>query len=419
MDNMDNMNNVNDMNDIEFGTIEKQEITPDYNQQKNGYINIQNVPIKKSRFKRFAPFVATTLISAVIGGVAGGAYVNYYISQNTYTAPITYYSNLNQAKPVDYVPPTSLIARIAEEVGPAIVGISTTGVSQSVFGESVVPSGAGSGIIFDSTGYIVTNQHVIDGGKEITVTLAGGKKFPAQVVGADARSDLAVLKINAGNNNLPAARFGDSDKVRVGDLAVAIGNPLGEYEGSVTSGIISALNRKMNINEGDVERRYSLMQTDAAINPGNSGGALINGNGEIIGINTIKYVDSKVEGIGFAIPINNAKPILEELMKNGYISRAQLGVTITAVTEEMMKSHNFPEGVRIEEVRRGSAAEAAGLRPMDVIVEINGVKVKANEDLISELEKFKPGDSVNLKVWRDGQNLDIPVTLGEQTKQVS
>lgn len=412
---MDNMNNM------DFDVREKQELPMEYGHQKNGYINIQSVPVKKSRIKKMAPFIATTLISAIIGGIAGGAYVNHLVGQNAaITTPITSSTSQNQMKPVSYVPPSGLIAKIAEEVGPAVVGISTKGVVQGFFGEKNVAGGTGSGIVFDKKGYIITNQHVIEGGKEIIVTLAGGKSFPAQVVGADAQSDLAVLKINPGKVELPIANFGDSDKIRVGDLAVAIGNPLGEeYAGSVTSGIISALNRKMNINEGDYERRYRLIQTDAAINPGNSGGALINENGEIIGINTIKYVDSKIEGMGFAIPVNDAKPIIEQLMKNGYVSRPFLGVTVVTITEDMSKDYSCPVGAGVEEVRRGGAAEAAGLRPKDVIVEIEEVKVKTNEDLINELQKHKPGDSVKLKVWREGETLTIPVTLGEQRRQAN
>jgi len=389
-----------------------------YTHQRNGYINIQNVPVKKNRFKKIMPFIACTLISAIIGGIAGGAYVNYLAGKNTYTTPITSSTSQNQARTVtSYTPPNSLIAKIAEEVGPAIVGISTKAVARGFFGQSSIRTGSGSGIIFDKSGYIITNQHVIDGGEEITVTLAGGNKtFKARVVGADAKSDLAVLKINA--DNLPVAKLGDSDKIRVGDLAVAIGNPMGEeYAGSVTAGIISALNRRINLSDGEYDRRYKLIQTDAAINPGNSGGALINENGEVIGINTIKFVDSTVEGMGFAIPINDAMPIIDQLMKNGYVSRPYMGVEVITVTEEMAKDYNTRAGVGIQMVIRGGAAEAAGLKPGDVIIEIDGVALKTSDDLVSELEKHKVGDSVKLKIWRDGQILTIPVTLGENRQQ--
>lgn len=410
---MDYMDNDNiEKKDDEIMEVENNTL------QKNGYISIQNVPVKKSKFKKIAPFIACTLISAIVGGAAGGAYVNYLVGKNTYTTPITSSTSQNQVKTVSsYTPPNSLIAKIAEEVGPAIVGISTKGVAKGFFGEKSAQTGSGSGIIFDKRGYIITNQHVIDGGKEITVTLAGGSKtLKAQVVGADARSDLAVLKISA--DNLPVAKIGDSEKVRVGDLAVAIGNPMGEeYAGSVTSGIISALNRRMNVSDGEYDRRYKLIQTDAAINPGNSGGALINENGEVIGINTIKFVDSNVEGMGFAIPVNDAMPIVEQLIKNGYVSRPYLGVTVVTITSEMAADYKCPVGAGIEKVVRGGAAEAAGLKPKDIIVEIDGVAVNSNDALISELEKRKVGDSVKLKIWRDGQNLTLPVTLGENRQQ--
>ncbi|KPU42788.1 serine protease Do-like HtrB [Oxobacter pfennigii] len=395
-----------------------EESIDEYPLQRNGSINIQNVPVRKRRFKNLAPFIASMLVSAILGGIAGGAFVNYMFDRQPLTTPLTSSINQEIPKTVNYEPPSSLIAKIAEEVGPAIVGISTTGVAQNIFGQSKV-TGTGSGIIFDRKGYIITNQHVIDGGKEVTVTLAGGEKsFKAQVIGSDARSDLAVLKIEA--DNLPTAKLGDSDKVRVGDLAIAIGNPLGEeYAGTVTSGIISATNRKMSINDGEYDRRYKLIQTDAAINPGNSGGALINESGEVIGINTIKFIDADVEGMGFAIPVNEAKPIIDELMQNGYISRAQLGVVVVTITEDIAKEYNQPVGAGIEEVTSGGAAEAAGFKPKDIITEVNGVKIKSNEDLISELEKYKPGNSINVTVWREGKYMTIAVTLGEQRRQTS
>lgn len=428
MDNMDDMNSIDDMDKTYYDTESTGFVEHDVEgdkaaecDERSGSINIQNVPVKKSRFKKAVPFIATAIIASVIGAAGGGAYANYILSKNTYTTPITSStSQSNQTRTVSYTPPSSLIAKIAEEVGPAVVGISTEGVTKGFFGERTTVQGSGSGIIFDKSGYIVTNQHVIDGGKNITVTLAGDKSFAAQVIGADTKSDLAVLKINAGNINLPVANFGDSDKVRVGDLAVAIGNPLGqEYAGTVTSGIISALNRKMTVGDGEYDRSYELIQTDAAINPGNSGGALLNENGEVIGINSIKFVDDKVEGMGFAIPINDAKPIIDELMKNGYISRPQLGVIVVTIDEKASKEFNCPVGAGIEEVTRGGAAEAAGLKPGDVIVEANGIKITTNDDLIAELEKHKVGESIKLKIWREGQYTTIPVTLGEQRKQAS
>jgi serine protease Do len=433
MDNMSNDNNVDNMNKTEsmefsnFGSAENEssntdtyeQAVQDYEPQKNGFINIQSIPVKRHRLKKILPFALAVLVAALLGGAAGGAYVNYLIGRNAYISPIT--SSTSQGSPIkttNYSTSNSLIAKIAEEDGPTVVGISTKGVSQGFFGDKKVSVGTGSGIIFDKKGLIVTNQHVIDGGNDITVTLPGGKPLKAQIIGSDPSSDIAVLKINA--DNLPTAIFGDSSKLRVGDLAVAIGNPMGEeYAGTVTSGIISALNRTMNVEDGEYNRRYKLIQTDAAINPGNSGGALINENGEVIGINTIKYVGDKVEGMGFAIPINEVKTIVDQLLKNGYVSRPQLGVGVITITEDMAKEYKSQIGAGIETVTKGSSAEAAGLKPKDIITSIDEVKVISSDDLINELEKHKVGDQVKVTIWRDGQIQTLPVTLGEMNKKTS
>lgn len=431
---MDNMNydkdNMKFTNETQPGennmyiteyNLEAEKMAPDQyeGEWRNGHINIQSVPVKKHRFRKAIPIIASTLVSAVLGGVIGGVYVNYLTEQKNYEAPVTINQNkTGSANQISYTPPSGLIAKVASEVGPAIVGVDIKVVAESFFGQKQVGQGSGSGIIFDKRGYIVTNQHVIDGAgaNGITVTLAGGKKYPAQIIGQDNISDIAILKINA--NNLPVAAFGDSSKVRVGDLAIAIGNPMGEeFAGTVTSGIISALNRTVYVNEGDYSRRYKLIQTDAAINPGNSGGALINADGEVIGINTIKFVDTKVEGMNFAIPINEAKEIIDQLLNNGYVSRPYLGVEVVTVTEEDAKQLNMVAGIGVQKVFKGSAAETAGLKPRDIILEVQGVKVSTNDDFINELYKYKVGESITLKVWREGNTIDIPITLGEKKDQ--
>jgi serine protease Do len=388
----------------------------DFEPQKNGYISFQSVPVKKSRFKKFIPIVACSLISAILGGAAGGAYVGYRLGDSASTGYVPSGSTQSGGKIVGYTPSNNLITNIAEAVGPSVVGVNTQVVQSGFFGQKQVAEGSGSGIIFDANGLIVTNQHVIANAdpKNITVTLPGGKNFKAKVVGSDSVSDLAVLKINAAN--LPAAKLGDSSKLRVGDLAVAIGNPMGEaYAGSVTSGIISALNRKMYVNDDGYSRRYTLIQTDAAINPGNSGGALINQNGEVIGINTIKIADSEVEGMGFAIPISEARIVIDQLLKNGYVSRPYLGVEAGTVDEQTAKDYNTPVGAGIETVIRGGAAEKAGIMPGDIIVEVDGTAIKGSEDLIYQLEKHKAGDSIKIKLWRDGKDVMVTATLNEMT----
>lgn len=393
----------------------------DINQYKeatneNSYINFKNVPVKKNNFKKVVPLVICTLISSMLGGIIGGAYVNKVVSKNNYTTPISISTNQNTqtGSITNYTTPSnSLIAKIAADVSPSIVCIDTETVTSGFFGSSQTSQGSGSGIIFDKNGYIVTNQHVIDGAKKIVVTLPGGKQFDnVKIVGADPRSDIAVLKVDA--TDLPVAIFGDSSQVRVGDLAIAIGNPLGDdYAGTVTSGIISALNRKMTISDGQSPRLYTLLQTDAAINPGNSGGALLNERGEVIGINSVKFVDQQVEGMGFAIPSNDVKLVIEELIQKGYVSWPYIGIQLTVVTPDMAKQNNYPTGIGVVKVYTGSAAEKAGIKPLDIITKINDVKTETDTIFMNELYKHKVGDTIKLEIWRDGKTLSLDITLDE------
>lgn len=377
---------------------------------RKGYI-AQNKPVKRNIFRKVAPYLACIVISAIVGGAAGGAYMSYAANaDNQYTPPAI--TQGGGASTTSYTQPESLISKVASEVGPSVVGIDTQTVSQGFFGQQQMAQGSGSGIIFDKNGYIVTNQHVINGSSSITVTLAGGKTYPAKVIGQDPTSDIAVIKINV--TNLPAAKLGDSSKIRVGDLAVAIGNPMGEeFAGSVTSGIISALNRTITMNDGGYNRRYTLIQTDAAINPGNSGGALINQNGEVIGINSIKFADSNVEGMGFAIPINDVKTIISDLLNHGYVSHPYLGVSVETITSDMAQQYNCPAGAGVDAVAPGSSAEAAGIKPGDIITDFDGVKLLTSDDLANNLAKHKAGDTIKLTIWRNGASRTVTAAVGE------
>lgn len=309
---------------------------------------------------------------------------------------------------------------IASQVGPSVVGVINKTVVQpqryydpftgrsyyysdpSTEGQTV-EQGSGSGIIFQEDGYIVTNQHVIDGASEISVILNTGEEFTATLVGQDTKTDLAVLKIDPKDTKLTAATLGDSTTVQVGEPAVAIGNPMGqEFSGSVTAGIISAVNRTMNI-EG---RTYNLLQTDAAINSGNSGGALINQYGEVIGINSVKLSSSGVEGMGFAIAISEAKPIIDDLMSEGYVTgRPLVGISI--------KDTGY--GLFIASVSEGSGAAEAGLKVYDMILEVDGQKVSSTEEVNEIRDKKKAGDTLKFKILRDGETLEIDVKLKEDT----
>lgn len=364
---------------------------------------VKFVEEKRSRkLLRFLAMIFVVFFSAGIGGIIGG----YYVKKNyTNTSPL-YPTNTNTKQEVVSNIPKNSITKVAETVGPAVVGITN---NVTTFGGKTVKQGSGSGIIISKEGYIVTNQHVIEDASEVYVTLAGGKKLPARIIGADYRTDLAVLKVEA--DNLPVAKLGDSSKVRVGDVAIAIGNPLGEeFSGSVTAGVISAVNRKMTVDG----RSYKVIQTDASINPGNSGGALCNEAGEIIGINSLKI--SSAEGMGFAISINEAKPIIESLMKNGYVSRPFIGIYYEFIDEDTAKEYNVPVGAGIRSVERGSGAEEAGIRAGDIIVNFDGQELKKSEDLSDALEKHKVGDIVSAKIYRDGKYIDVKIKLGEKNK---
>lgn len=298
---------------------------------------------------------------------------------------------------------------IAKEVGPAVVGIVNKMEYRNFFGQTVDQSGSGSGIILSNDGYVVTNNHVIEGAKELTVVLNTGKEYSATLIGSDAKTDLALIKIEA--TDLTAAKLGDSDQLQAGELAVAIGNPLGqELAGTVTVGVISAVNRTIQSENATM----TLVQTDAAINPGNSGGALVNAYGEVIGINSMKFSGNDVEGIGFAIPINEAKPVISDLMKNGYVTgRPLIGISLREVSPEMAAINDLPAGLHVVEVAQGGAADVAGIKKGDVITAVNGKIVESASEVNEIKDAHKAGDTLKIQVSRDGQKMEFNVVLQE------
>ena len=306
------------------------------------------------------------------------------------------------------------IPDVAEKVGPAVVGIINKATSRSYYNNfqpETIEQGSGSGIIISSDGYIVTNNHVIEGAEALTVILNTGKEYDAVLKGADARTDLALLKIEA--TSLPFATLGDSTALRVGDLAIAIGNPLGqELAGTVTVGYISALNRSITIDN----KTLTLIQTDAAINPGNSGGALVNEYGEVIGINTAKISSNQLEGLGFAIPTAEARPIIEDLMAAGYVKgRPVIGISGQAISQQQAKMYGLCEGVYVYTMSTNSPAYAAGLKIGDVITQIEGQTVKTVDEINVIKNKYKPNDVISITVWRNGQTVTVKLVLGEET----
>ena len=276
----------------------------------------------------------------------------------------------------------------------------------------IIRKGSGSGVIISEDGYILTNNHVVDFADEVTVQTVNEKTYQAKIIGRDPSTDLAVLKIDA--NNLPTLENADSDKARVGEWVLAVGNPFEYLTSTVTAGIISAKGRDLNIIQG-ARTIEQFIQTDAAINPGNSGGALVDASGKLLGINTaIASQTGSYAGYSFAIPVNLAISIANDIIKHGgNIERTSLGVEVFVVDEEFAKEQNLgvTEGLLVNSVGENSAAQYAGVLPNDVLVEIDGKKLQKFEDLKQKIEMAKVGDSVLLKVWRNGKYLDIPVRL--------
>ncbi|HOQ16692.1 MAG TPA: trypsin-like peptidase domain-containing protein [Defluviitaleaceae bacterium] len=318
----------------------------------------------------------------------------------------------------------SIIPEIAKKIGPSVVSIRNTYVVTDWWNQERLQEGIGSGIVFhvnDKEVLIVTNYHVVANNNKLTVTFLGNYSVPATVVGLDSPSDLAVIKVlqedlpNEIRGKVKAAPFGNSDELEVGELAVAIGNPLGDaYDNTVTAGVISALNRKIQI----ADKELTLIQTDAAINPGNSGGALVGSRGTVIGINSIKLVDTSVEGMGFAIPINVAKPIIEELVNKGSVSRPYLGIMGQDINEDVSELYEIPIGVLVRQVIEGSGADAAGIQAGDIIIEFDGEKITSMKQLTKIIESHKVGDKIEVKLIRDGSyKKTVTVTLQQKPSE--
>lgn len=327
----------------------------------------------------------------------------------------TNYELSKSTKPMSY-------KNVISKVSDSVVSIATESISTDIWAENYVTKGAGSGVIIQSNGYIMTCNHVISGASKITVTLKDKRTYNAKLVGSNSDNDLAILKISA--TKLPTAKYGDSSKLQVGDEVVAIGNPLGELSHTATTGIVSALDRKLTI-EG---KTMNLLQTDASINPGNSGGALFDTSGLLIGIVDAKSSGSDVEGLGFAIPINKAAKLGKQLIETGEKAgesknkgilnnknRAVIGVTVQEVSEEQAKDIGLDSpGVYIREVNTPSA-NASGLKAGDRIIKVDGKEIKSISDLTKILRKHKPNDNVRVQGERDGKKFNTGVKLSAAT----
>ncbi len=307
------------------------------------------------------------------------------------------------------------VADIAAKLEKAVVGITNKSevvVPDMFFYRQQVQEveGYGSGIIISEDGHVLTNHHVVEDAKELFVIMSNGETVKAELIGSDAQSDIAVLKIEP--NNLTVAKIGDSSNMRKGDFAIAIGNPLGhQLAGTVNFGVISAANRSLELDG----RTMELIQTDAAINNGNSGGALVNMNGEVIGMNTVKFGGGNVEGLGFAIPSNVFKPIAQEIIETGKVSYPQkpwLGVYIGEITAEASQEYGYPQGVIITDVEPDGPAAKTGIKPADVIIGMDDKELKTIDELREILESHEVDDIVDIKLWRNGDEFTLKVKLG-------
>jgi len=383
----------------------------------------EHIPSQRYIRRRQTPMLALVLVAlfaALIGGIAGAYLAPTYIFGKLLPYPGGVSQNPNYTLPPLQGEGTTIdllaagaAAHVAQRVGPAVVGVVNQTRVSSPWGAYNQES-TGSGIIFDKTGLIVTNQHVVDNATDIYIVLSDTIQVKAQLMGSDKRTDLAVVKINPmdlppGSRDLPVVQFGDSSQIVQGELAIAIGNPLGmQFQRTVTSGIISAVERTLTLED----LTYRVIQTDAAINSGNSGGALVNSRGQVIGINQAKIGITGVEGMGFAIPVNVARPIIEDLVRHGKVIRPWLGIQGEALTPASAQRYGvtITQGIYIDIVA-DSPAQRAGLRRGDVITKYNGIELTTFDQLIELINSTGVNGTANLEVRRGNNTINISVKL--------
>ena len=382
-------------------------------------------PARKSKGWTSGRVIALTLCASLISGAlgAGGAITYHLLSRESASAPL-----------VGSAPETSVMLEgqreqaaldiqqvdTSKELTPAevyaanvnsTVGI-TTSITTNYWGYQTTSAASGSGFVLTNDGYILTNYHVVENSNSITVTCYNGDSYKATLIGYDKSNDIAVLKVDA--TGLVPVVLGSSDEMNVGDSVVAIGNPLGELTFSLTSGTVSALQRKITMSN---RVTMELIQTDCAINSGNSGGALFNLYGEVVGITNAKYSSSSsgasIDNIGFAIPIDDVRSIIESIIERGYISKPYIGVHVVDVSNET-QLYGLPAGASVQAIIPGGPAESAGLQVTDIITQVNGTDIGSASELVEYVGKCKSGDTLNLRVYRQGEYLQITITVGEQ-----
>jgi 2-alkenal reductase len=364
-------------------------------------------------------------VSAVIGAAAGGMAVYQAVGKTQTANPIQSILpnsntslNPNETLAIKSTDVETAVTQSVQKVGPAVVTIVGTIPGQmTFFGQTGDATVSGSGVFISDQGYILTNNHVVENTKEVYIVLSDGKQEKAAIVGTDIYADLAVLKTDS---KVPAvATLGNSDLLNPGESVIAIGSPLGNFKNTVTVGVVSATGR--SIDTGNGYQIEDLIQTDAAINHGNSGGPLMNLAGEVIGINTLVVRNTNsgdvAEGLGFAVPVNTARAVAEQIIQKGYFSRPYMGIRFQQVTPNVAAAYNLPVqwGVYVTEVANGGPASTAGLQQGDIIFKIGNVAIDETHSYINALFNFKPGDQVTVSAMRGNQQVDLNITLGESS----
>ena len=383
-------------------------------------------PQKPKKNRTGAKVTALVLSCALVGGAmgfGGSALQNHLAAKNADTeeaqqASVVYEGsretsviNIAQIDTSKEMTPAEVYAQNVNST----VGIRTS-ITTNYWGYQTQAAAAGSGFILSADGYILTNYHVVEDSNSITVSLYDGTEYDATLVGCDESNDIAVLKIDA--EGLTPVVLGDSDNLNVGDQVVAIGNPLGELTFSLTTGVVSALNREVTLSSNVT---MNLIQTDCAINSGNSGGALFNLYGEVIGITNAKYSSSSssseasIDNIGFAIPLNHVKNIVKSIIETGSITKPYIGVTVSSVSSEA-QGYGLPTGAAVRSVEADSPAAKAGLEENDIITEVDGTAINSSTELVNYVGEKTPGDELTFKVYRQGEELELTVTIGEKTQ---
>ena len=397
--------------------IQETQLLGEREQPKSSSYYVQQQEPKPKKRRLHGGLITTALISALIGGMLSSYIFPVYVFGKLMPYPDNYFGkDVKQVIQVEPQQTEFLVSAVAKKAMPSVVGITTQTVRQDFFFGEIRDSGVGTGVIIDSRGYILTNAHVVDNGSAsaVTVLFHDGSKKEAKVLWSDPALDLAVIKVD-GVKVIPAD-LGDSEKLEVGELAIAIGNPLGlQFERTVTSGIISGLGRRIDISRN--ETIEDLIQTDASINPGNSGGPLLNSKGEVIGINTAKIQSG--EGLGFAIPINIAKPIVDQFIEKGTFSKVYMGikgVDVEVFERSMGTELSVDKGVYVVEITKGSPAARGGLKSGDVIVALEDKEITTMSQLVRQMYRYRPGEQIEVKIVRDGENKTLKITLEQVPK---